>query len=61
MSNLVGSYIAFIGPEGAKPSYVIMVKVWGEGEALGGSAAQSLFESMENFIIDYLKIKPGGV
>ena len=61
MSNLVGSYLAFIGPEGAKPSYVIMVKVWGEGEALGGSAAQSLFESMENFIIDYLKIKPGGV
>ena len=58
MSNLVGSYIGFIGPEGELPKYVIMVKMWGEGQALSGGEAMDLFDSLSNDIIDYLKIKP---
>ena len=59
MSNLVGSYIGFVGPNNEMPEYVILVKIWGEGEALSGEKAMTLFETMSNFVIDYLKIKPG--
>ena len=58
MSNLVGSYIGFVGPEGELPKYVIMVKMWGEGQALSGGEAQDLFDSLSNYVIKYLKIKP---
>lgn len=58
MSNLVGSYIGFIGPADEMPQYVIMVKMWGEGEALSGGEAQDLFDDLSNYVIDYLKIKP---
>ncbi len=58
MSNLVGSYIGFVGPEGETPKYVIMTKMWGEGQALSGAEAQNLFDSLSNFVIEYLKIKP---
>lgn len=61
MSNLVGSYIGFVAPSGKMPSYVIMVKMWGEGKALSGGEAQSLFDTLSNYVIDYLKIKPEGV
>lgn len=60
MSNLVGSYIGFVGPEGELPKYVIMVKMWGEGQALSGGEAGDLFDSLSNYVIDYLKIKPKG-
>lgn len=60
MGNLVGSYIGFIGPEGEMPKYVIMVKMWGEGEALSGGEAQDLFDELSNYVIDYLKIRPAG-
>ena len=58
MSNLVGSYIGFVGPEGELPKYVIMVKMWGEGQALSGGEAGDLFDSLSNYVINYLKIKP---
>lgn len=58
MNNLVGSYIGFVGPEGELPKYVIMVKMWGEGQALGGGEAGDLFDSLSHYVIDYLKIKP---
>ena len=58
MSNLVGSYIGFVGPEGELPKYVIMTKMWGEGQALSGGEAQNLFDSLSNYVINYLKIKP---
>ena len=61
MSNLVGSYIGFIAPSGGMPEYVVMVKMWGEGQALSGGEAQDLFDVMSNYVINYLKIKPGGV
>lgn len=59
MHNLVGSYIGFVAPAGEIPQYVIMVKMWGEGEALSGGEAGNLFDELSNYIIDYLKIKPG--
>lgn len=61
MSNLVGSYIGFVAPSGEMPSYVIMVKMWGEGKALSGGEAQNLFDTLSNYVIDYLKVKPKGV
>ena len=61
MSNLVGSYIGFIAPAGQMPEYVVMVKMWGEGQALSGGEAQDLFDTLSNYVINYLKIKPGGV
>jgi cell division protein FtsI/penicillin-binding protein 2 len=61
MSNLVGSYIGFIAPSGNMPKYVVMVKMWGEGQALSGGEAQDLFDVLSNYVIDYLKIKPEGV
>ena len=61
MTNLVGSYIGFVAPSGQMPKYVIMVKMWGEGQALSGGEAQNLFDTLSNYVIDYLKIKPEGV
>lgn len=61
MKNLVGSYIGFVAPSGQMPEYVVMVKMWGEGQALSGGEAQLLFDTLSNYVIDYLKIKPGGV
>ncbi len=61
MKNLVGSYIGFVAGAGKMPEYVIMTKMWGEGQALSGAEAQNLFDTLSNYVIDYLKIKPGGV
>ena len=61
MSNLVGSYIGFVAPSAKMPECVIMVKMWGEGKALSGGEAQNLFDTLSNYVIDYLKIKPEGV
>ena len=54
----IGSYIGFIGPQAELPKYVIMVKMWGEGQALAGTDAQDLFDKLSNYAIDYLQIKP---
>ena len=59
MSETVGSYIGFVAPAGEVPKYVIMVKMWGEGQYLDGGMASNLFDSVSNYLIDYLKIKPG--
>lgn len=58
MSNLVGSYIGFIAPSGEMPKYVIMVKMWGEGQSLDGTAAGNLFDQVANFLIKELKVQP---
>ena len=42
-----------------RPKYVIMVKMWGEGQSIGSNDAMDLFDSLSNYLIDYLKIKPG--
>lgn len=59
MSELVGSYIGFVGPTHELPKYVIMVKMWGEGQHIESSQAMTLFDSLSNYLIDYYKIKPG--
>ncbi len=58
-NELVGSYIGFIAPNGEMPEYVIMVKMWGEGESVGSGEAMDLFDSISNYMIDYFKIRPG--
>ena len=58
MSNLVGSYIGFVAPAGEMPKYIIMTKMWGEGQALSGGEAQDLFDILSNYVIDYMKVKP---
>ncbi len=57
-AELVGSYIGFVGPEGELPKYVIMVKMWGEGQSIDSGEAMSLFDKISNYTINYLKIKP---
>lgn len=58
MSEVIGSYIGFLGPSGELPKYVIMVKMWGEGQYVDSGTAMSLFDALSNYTIDYLKIKP---
>lgn len=59
MSETVATYIGYGGPSGELPKYVIMVKMWGEGEYMDGTAyTGAAFDSISNFMIDYLKIKP---
>ena len=57
-AELVGSYIGFIGPEEELPKYVIMVKMWGEGQSIESGIAMDLFDKLSNYMINYLKIKP---
>lgn len=59
MSETVGTYIGFVGAEGELPKYTIMVKIWGEGQHLEGTNdAGGLFDSVSNYVIDNLKLKP---
>ncbi len=58
MSKLIGSYIGFIAPSGEMPEYVIMVKMWGEGQKIESSIAMNLFDDLQNYLINYYKIKP---
>ena len=59
MSETIGSYIGFVATAGELPNYVIMVKMWGDGQHLEGTTAGLLFDSVSNFLIDYFKVKPG--
>lgn len=53
------TYIGFGGVEGELPKYVIVVKMWGEGEHLDGTLdAKPVFDKLSNKTIDHLKIKP---
>lgn len=59
-AELIGSYIGFIAPSGEMPEYVIMTKMWGEGQSIGSGDAMDLFDSLSSFLIDYYKIKANG-
>ncbi len=60
MSETIASYIGFGGTDGELPKYVIMVKMWGEGEYMdSGRLGEVAFDPISNFMINYLKIKPG--
>ena len=58
-AELVGSYIGFVAPKGGMPEYVIMTRMWGEGQSIGSGDAMDLFGSLYEYLIDYLKLKPG--
>lgn len=60
-AELIGSYIGFVAPSDEMPEYVIMTKMWGEGASIGSGDAMDLFDKISNYLIDYYKIKPGGV
>lgn len=57
-SELVGSYIGFVTPTGDMPEYVIMTKMWGEGQSIGSNDAMALFDTVSNYLINYYKLKP---
>ena len=59
MSETVGSYIGFVAPSGEMPKYIIMVKMSGDGRYLDGGIASNFFDDVENYLIDYFKLKPG--
>ena len=59
MSETVGTYIGFVASSGEMPKYVIMVKMSAEGQYLDGGIASNFFDDVENYLIDYFKIKPG--
>ncbi len=59
MSETVGTYIGFVATSRELPKYVIMVKMLGEGQYLDGGIARNLFDDIENYLIDYFKMKPG--
>ena len=59
--ELVGSYIGFVATSSEMPEYVIMTKMWGEGKSIGSGDAMNLFDTLSNYLIDYMKIKPGAV
>ena len=59
MSETVATYLGFGGTEGELPKYVIMVKMWSEGQYMDGTAhGSAAFDEISNFLIDHLKIKP---
>ncbi len=56
----IGNYVGFGGAEGELPEYVIMVKIWGEGLKMEGEKdAMPIFNEMNDYMINYLKIKAG--
>ena len=61
MGETIASYVGFGGTEGELPAYVIMVKTWAEGQHMEGEKhAMPIFDSLNNYTQNYLKIKPKG-
>ena len=58
MTTTIGSYVGFVATAGEMPKYIIMTKVWADGQALSGAEAGYLFDDISNYVINYLKIKP---
>ena len=59
MSETIASYIGYGGTAGELPKYVIMVKMWGEGEYMdSGVLSNVAFDPISNYLINYLKIQP---
>lgn len=55
----IGTYLGFGGNN--SPKFVIMVTVWGEGQALGGYYdAIPIFTEISNWMLEYMKINPQG-
>lgn len=54
----VGGYVGFGGAEGEMPAYVVMIKLWGEGKHIGGEQVVPVFDEINSYLLDYLKIQP---
>ena len=53
----IASYVGFGGRNGEKPAFVVMVKLWGEGQHIDGTRnAQPVFGEIAYFLESYLKI-----
>ena len=59
MDETVATYVGFGGAEGEMPRYVVMVRIWKDGEMTGGEKfGMPVFNEISNFLIDYMEIKP---
>ena len=62
MNETQATYIGYGGAgndETELPEYVIMVRIWEEGKAFDGqSHALPIFDTISNYMQDYLRIKP---
>ena len=55
----LASYAGFGGVKDELPKYVIVVRIWGEGYHMtGDNDAKPIFNSLSDYMIDYLKIQP---
>jgi cell division protein FtsI (penicillin-binding protein 3) len=58
-TETIGTYLGFGGDTTSNPRYVIMVEVSGADQNLGGgSDAKPIFNTISNWMIDYLKLTP---
>lgn len=56
----IASYVGFGGSSVDLPEYVVMVRISAEGKSLqGGADAAPVFTDISNFMIEYLKLRPG--
>ena len=60
MDESVATYVGFGGKTGETPQYLVMVRIWKDGETTSAEQyAMPVFNDISNYLIDYLKIKPG--
>lgn len=52
----IATYLGFGGKSADAPAYVVMVSVYGDGNFGGGVDAKPLFNTISNWMIDYLKL-----
>lgn len=58
-TETIGTYLGFGGDTTGNPRYVIMVEVSGADQNLGGGTdAKPIFNTISNWMIDYLKLTP---
>lgn len=57
----IGTYLGFGGESADNPRYVIMVEISAKDKSMGGgSDAKPIFNTISNWLIDYLKLQPKG-
>lgn len=58
-TETIGTYLGFGGEIGGPARYVIMVRVSGQGQSLGGNTdAMPIFNDLSNWMLKYLKLRP---
>ncbi len=57
----IGTYLGFGGETARTPRYAIMVEISAKDKSMGGgSDAKPIFNTISNWLIDYLKLQPKG-